>query len=216
MRWIDKLERRYGRYGIPNLMNILLVGQILAWFIIMFINQNLMYWITLSRSGLLSGQIWRVVTFVFMPPIAGAFELLLTLYFRWWVGNALERAWGDFRFLIYVLVGMAGAVLSCLITGSGSALGIFLSLFFAYAWMWPDQQVLLFFILPIKMKWMGAAAAVVWALEFLTGGFSTKVSLIFGIAGFLVFFGREIFLQIRDAIVSYKRRKDWERRVNRK
>ena len=82
--------------------------------------------------------------------------------------------------------------------------------------MWPDQQVLLFFILPIKMKWMGAAAAVVWVLEFLTGGFSTKVSLIFGIAGFLVFFGREIFLQIRDAIVSYKRRKDWERRVNRK
>ena len=73
MRWIDKLERRYGRYGIPNLMNILLVGQILAWFIIMFINQNLMYWISLSRSGLLSGQIWRVVTFVFMPPIAGAF-----------------------------------------------------------------------------------------------------------------------------------------------
>ena len=216
MRWIDKLERRWGRYSIPNLMNIILVGQIICWLIIMFINKNLYYGITLSRTGLLTGQIWRAVTFIFVPPIASAFELLLTLYFRWWVGNSLERAWGDFRFMVYLLVGMAGAVVSCLLTGMGSASGIFLSLFFAYAWMWPDQQVLLFFFIPIKMKWMGLASAAVWVLEFLTGSFSTKISLLFGIAGFLAFFGKEVFYTVRDAIVSYKRRKDWENRMNRR
>ena len=132
------------------------------------------------------------------------------------VGNSLQRAWGDFRFMMYILVGMVGALAACLITGSAGASGIFLSLFFAYAWMWPDQQVLLFFILPIKMKWMGIAAAAMWVLEFLTGNFASRVSLLFGIAGFLAFFGGEMFTTAKDAIVSYKRRKDWEKKINRK
>ena len=109
-----------------------------------------------------------------------------------------------------------GALVACLITGSAGASGIFLSLFFAYAWMWPEQQVLLFFILPIKMKWMGIAAAAMWVLEFLTGNFASRVSLLFGIAGFLAFFGGEMFTTAKDAIVSYKRRKDWEKKINRK
>ena len=133
MRWIDKLERRWGRYGIPNLMNIILVGQLIAWVIVMVINQNFYYAITLNRTSLMSGQIWRVVTFLFVPPLSTGIQLLLTLYFRWWVGNSLQRAWGDFRFMMYILVGMVGALAACLITGSAGASGIFLSLFFAYA-----------------------------------------------------------------------------------
>ena len=78
------------------------------------------------------------------------------------------------------------------------------------------QQVVLFFILPIKMKWMGIAAAAMWVLEFLTGNFASRVSLLFGIAGFLAFFGGEMFTTAKDAIVSYKRRKDWEKKINRK
>lgn len=149
---------------------------------------------------------------MFVPPLSTGIQLLLTLYFRWWVGNSLQRAWGDFRFMMYILVGMVGALVACLITGSAGASGIFLSLFFAYAWMWPEQQVLLFFILPIKMKWMGIAAAAMWVLEFLTGNFASRVSLLFGIAGFLAFFGGEMFTTAKDAIVSYKRRKDWEKK----
>ena len=109
MRWIDKLERRWGRYGIPNLMNIILVGQLIAWVIVMVINQNFYYAITLNRTSLMSGQIWRVVTFLFVPPLSTGIRLLLTLYFRWWVGNSLQRAWGDFRFMMYILVGMVCA-----------------------------------------------------------------------------------------------------------
>ena len=110
MNWIDKLERRWGRYGIPNLMNIILVGQLIAWVIVMVINQNFYYAITLNRTSLMSGQIWRVVTFLFVPPLSTGIQLLLTLYFRWWVGNSLQRAWGDFRFMMYILVGMVGAL----------------------------------------------------------------------------------------------------------
>lgn len=210
MRWIDKLERRYGRYGIPNLLNGILIGQVVVWLLVLFINQNLLYLLPLSRSGVLHGEIWRLLTFMFVPSSLQPFSLLLSLYFYWWIGNALTRAWGDFRFTVYILAGMVGAWLSCFITGAASSSGLFLSLFFAYAWMWPDQQVLLFFILPIKMKWMGWVSLAMWVLQFITGTLSTRVSLVFGLAGFLLFFGKELYFWAHDLIVNRKRRQNWK------
>ena len=213
MNWLDRLERRYRRFAIPNLLNIVLIGQIVAWVIIMFVNYHLASAMVLSRAELFHGQIWRLVSFVFLPSLnPRPFWFLLELYFYWWVGNSLTRAWGDFRFTVYWLAGMLGAILSCLITGFGGSSGLFLSLFFAYAWMWPNQQVLLFFIIPVKVKWLGWAAAAIWAWDFITGSFASRVSLLFGLAGFLLFFGREMWLWCRDTAVNYKRRKDWERR----
>ena len=213
MRWIDKLERRYGRYGIPNLINIVLVGQILVWFIMMFVEQRVLFLLPLDRAALLHGQVWRLLTFIFVPTLTTRpLTLLLELYFYWWVGNSLTRAWGDFRFTVYWLAGMLGAVVSCLLTGAAGTSGLFLSLFFAYAWMWPDQQVLLFFFIPIKIKWLGWAAGAVWLLEFLFSRLSGRVSLLFGLAGFLLFFGPELYHWCRDTLVSAKRRRDWENR----
>lgn len=216
MRWIDKLERRWGRLAIPGLMNAILVGQVIAWVIVMMINKNLLYLINLTRAGLLSGQIWRVVTFLFVPPLSLGLSLVLTMYFRWWIGNALSRAWGDFRFMLYILVGMLGALAACLLTGSADSSGLFLSLFFAYAWMWPQQEVLLFFILPIRIKWLGLAAAVIWLFDFLTSGYAGKISLLFGILSFLVFFGPEMAADLKQKALSRKRRRDWEKKINRK
>ena len=213
MRWIDKLERRYGRYGSPNLINIVLVGQILVWLIMMFVEQRVLFLLPLDRAALLHGQVWRLLTFIFVPTLTTRpLTLLLELYFYWWVGNSLTRAWGDFRFTLYWLAGMLGAILSCLITGFGSSAGLFLSLFFAYAWMWPNQQVLLFFIIPVKVKWLGWAAAALWAWQFLTGSFSSSITMLFGLAGFLLFFGKELWDWCHDTIAGYKRRKDWENR----
>lgn len=213
MRWIDKLERRFGRGGIPNFMNLILVGQVILWLLIMFVNGNLYSLFYLTRDGLLHGQIWRAITFLFLPTLTTQlFSLLLQLYFYWWIGNSLERAWGDFRFTVYILVGMLGAVLSCLLTGAAGSSGIFLSMFFAYAWMWPDQQILLFFFLPVKIKWMGWAAMAYWLLQFLTGSVPAKLSLVFGLAGFLAFFGKEIFDWCRSQVTDYKRRQDWNNR----
>ncbi len=212
MTWLDKLERRFGRYAIPNLITVVVLGQALAWAVIMFVYYPLMDLLPLTRWGLLHGQIWRLVTFVFMPSLTSPIYLLLELYFYWWVGTSLTRAWGDFRFCVYFLAGMLGAILSCLLTGQGGTGGLFLSLFFAYAWMWPEQQVLLMFLIPIKVKWLGWAAAALWALQFILGGLADKVSLLFGLAGFLLFFGREIWHWARDGVISYKRRRDWQDR----
>lgn len=163
MRWIDKLERRHGDLAIPNLINIVLIGQLVVWFVVMFISTFPLEFFPLIRSGLLHGQVWRAVTFIFVPTLTTSpLALLLELYFYWWIGNALTRAWGDFRFTVYWVTGMIGAVLSCLVTGAAGTAGLFYSLFFAYAWLWPEQRILLFFILPLKIKWVGWASAILW------------------------------------------------------
>lgn len=216
MTWLDKLERRYGHLGIPYLINIVLGGQLLCWFIVMFIDSRLLFTLTLDRAAILHGQIWRLISFVFMPSLqTSPFWLVLELYFYWWIGNSLTRAWGDFRFTVYWLAGMLGAILSCFLTGYGSSSGLFLSLFFAFAWMWPNMQVLLFFLIPVKVKWLGWASALVWAVQFLRGGFSTRITLLFGLAGFLLFFGKELYDWVKETVVSYKRRKQWNDRWKR-
>ena len=119
MNWITKLERKYGRFCIPNLINILIGGQILVYAIELFVNQYISFYLSLSRSALFAGQIWRLFTFVLVPFSGGGpLSVVLGIYFTWFVGSALEREWGDFRFNLYVLLGMAGAWLACLLTGS--------------------------------------------------------------------------------------------------
>ena len=120
--WLNRLERRYGRFGIPNLTNILVGGQILVLAIELFVNQTISVWLSLSRYLLLSGQIWRIITFVFIPSYGGSIlSAVLGIYFTWFIGTALEREWGDFRYTVYLLSGMLGTVLACLLTGvSGS------------------------------------------------------------------------------------------------
>ncbi len=210
MNWLDKLERKFGHLYIPQLMNIIVAGQALVWVIVMLINQNLYYAMMLTRDGLAHFQLWRLVSFVFLPPISSALYLVIELYFLWFMGSCLERAWGSFRLNVYFLLGMLGTILSCLLTGFGSSTGLFLSLFFAFAWLFPDTQILLFFILPVKAKWMGWAAGIWWAYQFIVGGLYMKVSLVLGLAGFLLFFGRDLWHWCKDSWINYRRRKQWK------
>lgn len=210
MNWLDRLERKFGHLYIPQLMNIIVAGQALVWVIVMLINQNLYFAMTLTRAGLAHFQLWRLVSFVFLPPLSSALYLVIELYFLWFMGASLERAWGGFRLNVYFLLGMLGTILSCLLVGYASSTGLFLSLFFAFAWLFPDTQILIFFLLPVKAKWLGWAAGLWWAYQFLTGGLYMRVSLVLGLAGFLIFFGRELWHWCRDTWVNYRRRKQWK------
>ena len=213
MNWLTKLERRFGRYTIPNLISILVGGQIVVYAVELFVNRYITYYLSLTRSALFDGELWRLVTFLFVPSGSGSIlNFALSAYFLWFIGSALEGAWGSFRFDLYVLAGAAGAVLACLLTGAGGNYYLILSLTLAFAMLYPDMQVLLFFFIPIKIKWLGWAAAAMWLLEFITSRMTLRVSLLFGLAGFLVFFGPELFGWCKERVVSYKRRKDWENR----
>ncbi len=205
--WLYKMERRFGRYGIPDLAKYLAIGQLVVWVIVMFFYGDLLNWISLSRSGLLHGQIWRIVTFVLVPPLTiNPLYLLLELYFLYFVGSSLENSWGSFRFTLYYLIGMAGAVLSCLLLGTYASGALLYSLFFAFACLYPDVQVLLLFILPIKVKWLGVAALVLYLMDFLRAGLWYKGAMLLGLVNFFLFFGPTLWQNYQNR----KRREAWK------
>lgn len=212
MNWLSKLERRYGRFCIPNLIEVLVAGQIVVYAVELFVNQYITYDLMLLRQGLMAGQLWRLITFVFVPFSSGnILNFVIGTYFTWFIGSALEREWGDFRFNLYVLLGMVGAVAACLVTGYASTYCLSLSLFLAFALLYPEMQVLLFFVLPIRVKYLGMFAAAVWVLSFLTTSGLGKVNYLLCMLGFVVFFGPQVWRNIR----AWWRREQWKRQNRR-
>lgn len=161
MNWLDKLEKKYGRYAIHNLMYYIIVLYGVG-FVIEWINPSFYYqYLSLNAGAILHGQIWRAVTFIIQPPSNSLIFLLIALYFYYVLGSALESTWGAFRFNVYffsgVLFHVIAAIIVYLLTGLSLPLGtsyLNLSLFFAFAALYPDMQFLLFYIIPIKAKWL--------------------------------------------------------------
>ncbi len=211
--WLNRLERKYGRFGIPNLTNILVAGQVLVFAVELFVNSAIPLWLGLSRFLLLQGQVWRVLTFVFIPFSGGSIlSVVLGIYFTWFIGTALEREWGDFRYTVYFLLGMAGTVLACLLTGvTASTYCLSLSLLLAFAMLYPEVQILLFFVIPIRVKYFGLLAAAMWVLSFATASLPGKLSLLLSMLNVWVFFAPMGYRSIR----AWIRREQWKRKNRR-
>ena len=135
-----------------------MIGQLAVGLFILIVDWRVSLYLGLTRYDVLHGQIWRLVTFLFQPIWLGGFLGILNLVFYFWIGNALTRVWGDFRMTLFLALGMLGAWVSCFLTGGATASAIFLSMLFAYTWLWPDQGVLLFGIIPFKMKYLGSVS----------------------------------------------------------
>ena len=213
MNWISRLERKYGRFCIPNLISLIVGGQILVYAIELFVNQFVSSYLGLSRGLLLMGQVWRLMTFVFIPFSGGGpLSVILGIYFTWFIGTALEKEWGDFRYTLYFLLGMVGTVLACLLTGvTGSTYCLSLSLLLAFAMLYPEVQVLLFFVIPIRVKYFGFFAAALWVLSFLGAPLPQKLSLLLSMANVWLFFGPMAYRSVR----AWVRREQWKRRNRR-
>lgn len=212
MNWLSKLERKYGRYTIPNLTSILVGGQVLVYAVELFVNQYISFTLGLNRAALLGGQLWRALTFVFVPFSGGGpLSVILGIYFTWFIGTALEQAWGGFRYQTYVLLGMAGALLACLATGAADTYCLSLSLLLAFAMLYPEVEVLLFFVIPLKVKYFGVFAAALWVFSFLSAPLAYKLNYLLCMLGFAVFFGPKAWHSLR----AWVRREQWKRRNRR-
>lgn len=213
MNWITKLERKYGRFCIPNLINILIGGQILVYAIELFVNQYISFYLSLSRSALFAGQIWRLFTFVLVPFSGGGpLSVVLGIYFTWFVGSALEREWGDFRYTVYLLSGVLGTVLGCLLTGvTASTYCLSLSLLLAFAMLYPEVQLLLFFVIPIRVKYFGVFAAVLWVFSFLGASLPGKLDYLLSMLNVWLFFAPMVYRSLR----AWVRREQWKRKNRR-
>ena len=153
---IDRVCAKHPRFGISNLMLYIVIGQVAVFILDLFFRGMLSsYWLPFSRDLILHGQVWRLVTFIFLPSDSGnPFVLLLGCYFYYWIGTMLEREWGTARFTLFYLSGVVLSVLSGMILGITDIYYINLSIFLVIATLYGEMQVLLFFVIPIKMKWM--------------------------------------------------------------
>lgn len=207
LKWLNKLERKYGRYAISGLMKYIVAAN-LAVFLLEVINPGLEANLMLIPQAVMAGQVWRLVTFILIPPATSAFWILFTLYFYYIIGMGLEQAWGSFKFNIYYLVGMIATIIVSLVGGS-PATGVFinLTLFLAFASIYPNHEVLLFFILPVKVKYLGILNAVLLAQQFIMGGVGIKLMILASLANYFIFFGKD-FIELFKTKKKVKRNKE--------
>ena len=211
MNWLYKLEYKYGRKAPSNVMLYIVGGQILVWLVVMIAYAPLYNLIGLSRSAVLHGQIWRLVTFVFTPSLTNPLVFALELYLIYMIGTSLERSWGSFKFDAYLVLGVLGAWLACFVTGYSGTGALYYSLFFAFAYLFPEVQLLLFFVLPIKVKWIGWFAGAMYLFNILfSGSLRSSLGLILGLLNFFVFFGKGSITGIKAGMEAKKRRREWQ------
>ena len=218
MKFFNKLERKFGKYAIPNLTKYIIITYVIGyvlWLISSYSSVNIIYWITLDPHLILQGQVWRIFTFIFLPPQSSLLFIVFALYFYYFIGNALENEWGSFRFTLYYLLGVVGTIIAGLLTGGATNSYLNLSLCFAFAALYPNMQVLLFFFIPIKIKWLAYLDAALFAYQFLLGTWQTRAAILASLLNFLIFFGPSVLRQIRDNLRYRKQREDWRRQMRR-
>ena len=212
------LERRLRRYTIADLMKYIAIGQGLV-YILMFVWPtlgNMLYAsIVLTRSALLRGQIWRLITFVFVPPASSPIFVLFALYFYYMIGVALERRWGKVRFNLYYGVGMICAWIACLLTGYATNTYLNLSLFFAFAAMFPNEEVYLFGILPIKVKYLALVDVLIYLQQFIAGSASTRVTIVLCLLNVILFLGGDLLNTLRRESQYWKTRYNFRKTMRR-
>ena len=215
MRFLDNVSYKFRRYAIPNLMTYIVAGMAIIylsdWFIMPQLGFSVSELLTFDRDAILSGQIWRLISFIFLPPDSSVLCIVLSLYFYYIIGSGLEGAWGSFKFNVYYLVGIIGTILAGMITGYGTNYYLNMSLFFAFAAAYPDFQLMLFFILPIKIKWLAIADGVLFLLSFLFSGWGGKLALLAAVLNFLLFFGGDVINWFKNK----KRKNDFNRNFRR-
>ena len=154
MSWVEKLDRKFGRYAIPNLTLLIVCGQLTGFFLGHIKPEQLEQW-ELVASRLQEGELWRLVTFPMVPPGSGLL-VLFGIYLFYLMGTALEHTWGTFRYNVYLLIAylctVAVSFLAPELPMSNAYIGG--SVFLAFAWLYPEFQLLLMFILPVKIKWL--------------------------------------------------------------
>ena len=199
-QWLDRFCAKHPRLSIPGLMRYIVIGNVLVYLLDMFSKSGYAMGTGLlgfSASAILQGQVWRLVTFIFVPVSnSSIFFFLVTLYFYYFIGNALENEWGSNKFTIFYLFGVILNIAVGFLVGTASMFYVNMSMFFAFATLFPNLQVLFFFIIPVKVKWLAwfnAAFFVLSIVRYLMAGKLLLALLpVVAILNYLLFFAGDI------------------------
>ena len=210
MNFLNKLERKLGKYAIPNL-TFFIIGTYIIGYLMEFLAPGILPYLYLDPYKILHGQVWRLVSWLLMPPWEFGILVLISLFFYYSIGSTLERSWGTFRYNVYIFGGILSTILgafvlygiSFLMYGSiGAAYSsaiysyafstyyISMSIFLGFAITYPNMQVWLMFVIPIKMKWLAMfdVLYLVYGMIKAKSGWGGRVVIIASLLNVLIFF----------------------------
>lgn len=207
MSILSLLDAKFGRYAVPNLTVILIIGQVLV-YVAQQLNPGQQGFDVLGRIGLnpdrvMAGEYWRIVTFLFAPPLANLIFAVFFWYLFYLMGTTLEVTWGTFRYNVYLLMGYISSVVAAFIVyfSHGLVPGIeapngFLygTVFLAFARFFPDFTLYTMLVIPIKIRWLAMIQWVIYGFDFMSGPWMTKAMIFASVANYFLFFGRDIWL----------------------
>jgi hypothetical protein len=222
MSWISWLEARVGFLGIPRLMQMIAILNGLVYLLHLF-QPSYVLALLLIPERILHGEVWRLVSYIFVPeillrggnPALQPIFLLVYLWFLVWMGDALEHAWGAFRVTLFYFLGMVGVTIAAFFFGGGGLFAFLLnlSLFFAFATLYPDVQIYVLFLLPLKVKWLALISLAPLILELLWGSLGTKAAILVSFLNYFVFFGPTAYSKLRNRTETETRRRKFERKA---
>ena len=222
MNLLNKLERKFGRYAIRNLMLYIIfinaVGFIMSQFEHGIYMLSYVCW---DMNAILHGQVWRLITFMMWPTNDTVLNFLLFALVYYSISSALERAWGAFRLNLYIFSGILGHIIAGVLLYFLFDINYYfmntqylnMSLFLALALTFPDMQFLLFFLIPIKAKWMAVVYLVMILIELVNGGTAERIVIVMSLINFIAF----LLLNSRAGRYNPKdmiRRHEFKRKMN--
>ncbi len=195
---IESFCRRHPNFGITDLMKYVTIANVVFW-LLGAVNPVLMSYLTFNPALILRGQVWRLVTFALYPPSTGLLAFI-AFYFYYMIGSTLERYWGTAQFNVYFFSGLVLTVVYGFIiyfatgmTFNITAEYIYLSMFFSFAVLFPDMQVLLFYFIPIKIKYLAYVDAAFFVLGVFSSSFPANLLPVVAVINFLIFCGGDLF-----------------------
>lgn len=219
MKFLNKLERKYGNIYIPNLMGLIIAGNIITYVLNYTIPDiKIVDMLYLNKDLVLKGEVWRLITFIFIPSFTSPLWFIIAMYFNYMVGTSLERLWGEFKFNIYYFIGILTTVTIAFVTGSNALTGngINMSLFLAFARIFPNYELRIFYIIPVKVKYFAMFYWVILIIN-LIGARSliTALIILLPVINFLIFFGKEVFQEFifKKKVVTRKKKFEKSSRV---
>jgi len=204
---LDRLERRFGRFSVANVTVAIIVLQVFGFGLMMASQAGQgnapalagIESLLLVPDKVLDGEVWRLLTFIAVPPFANLLCLLFGWNLFYLMGTALEQFWGAFRYNVFLLIGYVATVAAAFVTPQFPASNGFLygSVFLAFAALCPEFTLYIFFILPVKIKWLALLTWIGYGFAVLFGGWQTRLLIVASVLNFLLFFGNAIYYRIR-------------------
>ncbi|MBM3853391.1 MAG: hypothetical protein FJ399_09570 [Verrucomicrobia bacterium] len=203
MPLLDRLERLLGRYAVRHLALYLVIGQVFVLFAVMLGQVRIASIDLVPALVTEEGEWWRLITFLLIVPVPSGTLGFVFAAFGWYIfylmGDALEGHWGAFRFNAFLVLGVALTVVTSFLAPYSEVSNLYIlgSVFLAFAWLYPDFELLLFFILPVKIKWL---AVIAWALnlvQFVRGDLADRLQIGASVAAWLAFFGGDLVQTLR-------------------